>query len=256
MNHANPFVPKAITQASQGLRPSVRNLMDLIDTSDPAFRHIAAEIQRYHNSGTLIDAPGVLSAIIAGRESFDRATVRAKTVYPASIVYYIRRGHLIKIGTTRQPRSRMRDLLPDEIVAWEPGDFDTERSRHRQFAHIRIRGSELFQHSENLTEHMKQLREQHGEPSPEWPTTQTIEQIAARIGKPAPAVSPELVTAHKGAELLGVRMGTIAVWVHRQKLTAQATDWQGKPLYHLDDIQSLAEKGRARKSPTRARQET
>ena len=247
MNHAKPFVPKAITQANQGVRPSVRRLIDLIDTEDPALPYIAAAIQRRHDSGALVDAAGVLEATQEGRSAHRREQeANCLPDYPESIVYYICRAHLIKIGTTRRPRARFWELLPDEILAWEPGDQYTESARHRQFAHCRVRGSELFRQVEDLLVHVAATRAERGRPNPEWPTTQTIESLAGRLITPDPAVSPELVTVNKGAALLGLKVGTVNVWVHRGKIKARAKNWEGKPLYRLDDLRSVASRGRPR----------
>lgn len=247
MNHAKPFVPKAITQADQGVRRSIRRLFDLIDTEDPALPYIAAAIQRRHDTGALVDAAGVIEATQEGRAAHLRAQeAKDLPAYPESIVYYIRRAHLIKIGTTRRPRPRFWELLPDEILAWEPGDRFTESSRHRQFACCRIRGSELFHQTDELLDHISATRDEHGRPNPEWPTTQTIESLAGLLITPEAPVSPELVTVAKGAEILDLRVGTINVWVHRGKIKAQAVDWQGKPLYRLDDLRSVSSRGRAR----------
>lgn len=80
------------------------------------------------------------------------------------VVYYVRIGDLIKIGTTIKLSQRMYDLMGDEVLATEPGGRELEQSRHRQFAHLRVRG-ERFRSDQELLDHAAALRKLHGEPS-------------------------------------------------------------------------------------------
>lgn len=82
------------------------------------------------------------------------------------IVYYVRIGEFIKIGTTTQPAVRFRVLEVDEVLATEPGSFDLEARRHVQFGHLRIedlRGRELFRAGDDLLRHIESLRSQAGQ---------------------------------------------------------------------------------------------
>src|ERR1019366_3924904 len=54
------------------------------------------------------------------------------------LVYYARRGDLIKIGTTRRIRARLASVVVDELLAVEPGSHDLESERHQQFAEHRL----------------------------------------------------------------------------------------------------------------------
>ncbi|MFF1547138.1 hypothetical protein [Streptomyces sp. NPDC058291] len=89
---------------------------------------------------------------------------------PDGVVYYIRRGNLIKIGTTRAFVNRMRSLMPDEVLAIEPGSYSLENQRHQQFEETRFgrdrRGTrnEYFHPSPRLIDHIRSLRAQHGTP--------------------------------------------------------------------------------------------
>lgn len=86
------------------------------------------------------------------------------------IVYYVRRGNLIKIGTTRAFLNRMRSLMPDEILAIEPGSYSLENQRHQQFDEHRYgrdqpgTKSEYFHPNDILKAHILALRQQHGVP--------------------------------------------------------------------------------------------
>jgi hypothetical protein len=56
-----------------------------------------------------------------------------------NVVYYVRDGGLVKIGTTRDLANRMRKLrLPLTcLLALEPGDIELERLRHAEFSAVR-----------------------------------------------------------------------------------------------------------------------
>lgn len=74
-----------------------------------------------------------------------------------SLVYFVRRAELIKIGTTTNLRSRLSALnrgdcaapgmtiTPVELLATTPGDRAFERSLHCQFDEYRVPGTEWFQ---------------------------------------------------------------------------------------------------------------
>lgn len=50
------------------------------------------------------------------------------------VVYYLRFGDRIKIGTTTNLRTRLISVPCDEVLAVEPGSYALERERHEQFA--------------------------------------------------------------------------------------------------------------------------
>lgn len=78
-----------------------------------------------------------------------------------SAVYYIDlRNGLVKIGTTKDIKGRMRNLNcdPDQLMAIEKGSYCVEAKRHRQFAHLRIRGTEKFKLTNELQQHIDSCR--------------------------------------------------------------------------------------------------
>lgn len=98
-------------------------------------------------------------------------TPKVIDAHPDPVVYYVRRGQFIKIGTTMQFSKRMGALRPDEILAVEPGSYDLERERHVQFAATRCDSrSEYFLPSQELIEHMLEVREERGRPDQSWVT--------------------------------------------------------------------------------------
>lgn len=87
------------------------------------------------------------------------------------VVYYIQLGDRVKIGRTTDLRKRLRSLhaLPDQLLAVEPGvvidGVDRELERHREFAHLRVPRTELFERDEHLNRHIEQVRSTFGDPS-------------------------------------------------------------------------------------------
>lgn len=101
------------------------------------------------------------------------AEVEAKTVLPGlrpvserddrkNVIYYIRFGNRVKIGTTKDLRTRLARLPYDELLAVEPGGYDVEASRHRQFQLHRVSGDWFKPHAD-LVAHAARIRAQHTE---------------------------------------------------------------------------------------------
>lgn len=72
------------------------------------------------------------------------------------VVYYIRFGDRIKIGTTANLHRRLQDLPYDELLATEPGGRELERVRHEQFRACRAVGEWHFLDS-HLLSHIAKL---------------------------------------------------------------------------------------------------
>lgn len=70
------------------------------------------------------------------------------------IVYYLRHGDRVKIGTTTNPRQRFAAIWHEELLAIERGDRHRERARHEQFAQDRLGRSEWFAASPVLLAHI------------------------------------------------------------------------------------------------------
>lgn len=75
------------------------------------------------------------------------------------VVYYMRLGNRIKIGTTVNLSRRLDAINPEELVTLEWGDHAVERQRHRQFAALRCNG-EWFKMEEPLLTHLRELDSQ------------------------------------------------------------------------------------------------
>lgn len=75
----------------------------------------------------------------------------------AQVVYFLRRGDLLKIGTTSNLARRVQSFQHalDDVVATIPGDERLERIWHLRFAHLRDRdaaGREWFRATNELWE--------------------------------------------------------------------------------------------------------
>lgn len=81
----------------------------------------------------------------------------------SSVVYYLRFGDRVKIGTTTNLRSRLAAIPHDELLAVEPGNHAIEHMRHLQFADFRVTG-EWFRNSPDVADHYKYMRSVYGEP--------------------------------------------------------------------------------------------
>ena len=95
-----------------------------------------------------------LVALAKAKHLTSRASLR--TAARPSVVYYIRFGDRIKIGTTVNIRSRLDDLPHDRLLATEPGGHDLESQRHAQFAEHCITG-EWFRPAPELLAHVASL---------------------------------------------------------------------------------------------------
>lgn len=102
---------------------------------------------------------------LASRQAWegDYLAARRKLYQTQSVVYYVRIGDTIKIGVTTNMKARMPQVMPDEILATEPGGPDLERRRHIEFSHLKVRG-ERFTSGADLLAHVAEVRRQHGAP--------------------------------------------------------------------------------------------
>jgi len=73
------------------------------------------------------------------------------------IVYYLRRGDSVKIGTTFHPRHRFGAIPHDEVLAFELGARALEQQRHAEFADDRLGTSEWFELTPRLRAHIAAL---------------------------------------------------------------------------------------------------
>lgn len=253
MGQANAFTPQHLKDQWVGVRRSMAPLLAMVDTKDPAFACIAEALQGMKGAGVELDETAIAIAVKLGRKKHEESQSpgwqqRRSRPERKSIVYYIRRADLIKIGTTTDPHGRFSDLRPDEILAFEPGGPQVEAQRHRQFSWCRVgKRSEYFRQTPGLLGHIANLVTEHGVPDPTWPTVASIGKghlrTRTKLVLPTP-VTGETVTAADGARLLGMNKNTVASWVHRKVITPVGEDENGRPVYYVEHMRFLIERGR------------
>lgn len=194
MSQGRPFIPAHERQRDERDRTRLP-FRHLVDPQDPYYYDISMHLEMQRRAGIEIDQTiadnavkfihwkhGLTKERDERRRAAEAAQARqARTdaeVWRArreaakqwkespGIVYYILRGSLIKIGTTVRPRQRFDALMPDAVLAVEPGDPELERLRHVQFASLRERkvGREYFTPGPDLIEFIRALRAEHGVP--------------------------------------------------------------------------------------------
>lgn len=242
--YGDPFSPDTLREDESGISPDADLLLKAVDLEHPSAPAIIAALREVRLSGAEVDESAVRIAVSVGRqrwESGERMAAPSTGTQPVtaeSIVYYIRRGAFIKIGTTRHPRRRFTELMPDEILAFEPGTHRDERMRHRQFVHLR-RSGEYFRPAPELLEHAARVRAAHGDPDPSWPVTgaprpAASPRAAATSAPEAPAVitGPEmLLTRQEAAEVAHVDVERIRTWERRGHLERTGLNEAGQPVY-------------------------
>lgn len=166
-------------------RESIAGALELVDTNDPAFESIARILTDLRDARVDLTPEVVRAAVALGRHYHQRAQtpppVPAQRVNELHkpVVYYIRIGNLIKIGTTSDMRQRMLKLKPEEILAAEPGSYELERKRHQQFARHRSHG-EYFLPARELTDHIQAIRRRYGRTPAKRPNLRRSRTVLAK----------------------------------------------------------------------------
>lgn len=121
------------------------------------------------------DALDIAAGTAAGPSRSDRflrfQAWENKVATPAAapVVYYALMGNLIKIGMTTRLAARMKELVLAELLVTEPGGYELEELRHKQFEHLRApiaRHRELFIPGDDLISHIEMLRREALESEP------------------------------------------------------------------------------------------
>jgi hypothetical protein len=224
----------------------VQEVLDIIDTTHPSWPNVAAVLREFTGAGIAIDKTSAAMAVKVGRQRWggddpEPATAAVQATLASmsqAIVYYILRGRLIKIGTTTDPPSRFEALMPDEILAIEPGGRPLEVARHRQFRHLKETG-EHFRDAIELRDHIGRTRELYGPPDPSWPTTANSHERKNAKWHMPPPLSTEAMTAMRAAEMLGIPEPTIRGWVFRGLLPLAGRDERRRHIFYLEHLLAL-----------------
>ncbi|MEH0552568.1 GIY-YIG nuclease family protein [Streptomyces sp. B21-101] len=192
-----PYVPKSLKPKGGGWI-GIPGGQHIPSATDPVFPHFTSIIADWMQAGVEMTEEYVIAAVkLAAAQverSMERQLVEARHANalenaaskprvpgehcdnPKGVVYYIRRRGYVKIGTTTQLRARMRDLMPDEVLAVEPGSYKLEGELHVRFAHIRLSPKcEYFLLDEDLQAHIARVVSRVGPP----PTGLTIDDFLA-----------------------------------------------------------------------------
>jgi hypothetical protein len=130
-----------------------------LDPSDPAFWYVMQKIRDDQANGYKVREPWCFE----GRLKIHLAKFHEAAHREAGLVYYIRVGKFIKIGTSKDVDKRLKSYPPGaKLLATEPGGYQREAERHAQFAaHLAERkewftpGPELMTHIKNLQRHTR-----------------------------------------------------------------------------------------------------
>jgi len=182
---SRPYTPESLKRKNGWVGiPGARHIPV---TSDPVFPHFTSVVADWTQAGIEMTDELMAAALRLATTQVQRAVERAAAdaqyeerislraeapptpgAYgdaPDGVVYYVKRGNYVKIGTTTKLRNRMRDLMPDEVLAVEPGSYKLEGELHRRFAHIRLHAScEYFLLNAELQEHVDEVLARTGPP--------------------------------------------------------------------------------------------
>ncbi len=162
-------MPKSIAKVVTGgrgyeLRPPEAPSLFAELAGDPACHDIATAALQAARLGFDMTDPEVRATVIAaGRREHARKggadTTPPQLDQPAPrdhhrrVVYYMRLGDLVKIGTSVNIRARYESIHPQGIDAVEFGDRALETARHRQFVDDH-QHAEWFRRSPQLAAHI------------------------------------------------------------------------------------------------------
>lgn len=133
-----------------------------VEKDDPAVDDILAVLGSMKLLyGLEIEDPAIVArAVETGRRRYETNRWREEPEPRTSLVYYLRVGPFVKIGTTTDLPTRLKAYPPDAVVlAVEDGDRKVEHRRHKQFRSCLAERNEWFHPSAELIEHINGLRD-------------------------------------------------------------------------------------------------
>ncbi|GFH38892.1 GIY-YIG nuclease family protein [Streptomyces pacificus] len=125
----------------------------------------------------------------------------------APIVYFLRNGNRVKIGTSQNLKRRISSLSlrPSDVVRVEHGDQQYERALHGRFTDLRAGGTEWFELRGDLARYLGEPDEPEADPDepgpePDEPTSPAVAEPQAQPDEPLPVDPvPALATAQATA---------------------------------------------------------
>lgn len=155
--HKPELVGHAEVDLREGTRqdPAVRLLMHHVAAGDVVIGDVMRTVNTLKRYGVAITEEVMAQAIKEAIER-KRPEPEPKPKLP-DVVYYMRIGNRVKIGTSANLVERIKSINPEELMVTEPGGAKLERQRHSQFEALRTHG-EWFELASPLTEHIEQLK--------------------------------------------------------------------------------------------------
>lgn len=176
MARGKPFlVGHAEIDTRPGARqdPAVALLMRAVDAGEVLLGPVLAELRQLRHLGSPASPDVMMQAIERVKERLGPPKPPAPPRLPrkprtssnrfgnikniGEVVYYMRVGNRVKIGTSANLDLRLKTINPEELMATEPGGTGHERHRHAQFQALRTHG-EWFRLEGALAEHIEKLR--------------------------------------------------------------------------------------------------
>lgn len=102
----------------------------------------------------------------------------------APVVYFLRNGNRLKIGTSQNLRRRITSLSlrREDVVRVEHGDQEYERSLHRRFVELRVDETEWFELRGSLARYLGEPEAQPAEPAE--PEAQPAAELHTQLDEP------------------------------------------------------------------------
>jgi hypothetical protein len=140
------------------------------ETAERIAAHQAVERERRRRRLTqIVESLGYTIAEPEPPASAPTAPPAVKWTIPkgkhAPLVYFIRNGNRMKIGTTTDLKRRIRTLAlrEDNVALLVNGDHRREREYHKQFAALRVGNTEWFAHEGALADYVTDHANQKGQ---------------------------------------------------------------------------------------------
>lgn len=127
-----------------------------IPNDDPAFWFVMQKLRADKEFGYKVNEPWCFKARLEIHlTKFHETTIAEQ----GHVVYYIKVGKYIKIGTSRDVDKRLNQYPPgSKLLATEPGGYWREDERHQQFAQYLAERKEWFTPGPELKAHIKNLQ--------------------------------------------------------------------------------------------------
>lgn len=128
----------------------------MIPPYHPAWEYVTKRLAEDRDNGYKIEEPWCFE----GRLKIHLTRWHEMTQSPTNnVVYYVKVGKYIKIGTSRDVDRRLQQYPPDsELLATEPGDHDIEAMRHDQFREYLAARNEWFTPGPKLMWYIEHLQ--------------------------------------------------------------------------------------------------